>query len=52
VRPMHREVDAGFIEEDQALAARAPHPLYERLSSRVDVGPVHFLRPAAFFLTT
>jgi hypothetical protein len=52
VRPVHGDVDARFIQKHEATDWNPPDGSQERSSAGLDVGPIHFLRPAPFFLTT
>src|SRR5437762_10136872 len=48
----HRDVGAGFIEEDQPVGVDATHPLQERRALLGDIRPVNFTRARPFFLST
>ena len=52
VTPAHRQVHTRFVEEDQTLDGNPSDRGQERAALRLDIGPVRFQRPAAFFLTT
>jgi hypothetical protein len=52
VRPTHREIRPGFIDEDQALRIDATHPSQEPGALRLDVRPIDLARPRPFFLST
>ena len=48
----HREIHAGFVEENELLGRHPPNTAQELPTLHFDVGPQTFQRPAAFFLTT
>ena len=52
VRAVHGHMDARFVQKHEAIERNPTDDLQERSSSSLDVGPLHFLRPAPFFLTT
>jgi hypothetical protein len=52
VAASHRAVQAGLVEEDQALDRDPGDDSQERLALQDDVGSERLQRPAAFFLTT
>jgi hypothetical protein len=46
---MHGDMQAGFVEKHQTVTRNPADDPQERLTSRLDVGAIHFLWPAAFF---
>lgn len=52
VTAAHRQVQARFVEKDQARDGNPPHRGQEGAAFGLDVGPIRFQRPAAFFFTT
>lgn len=52
MRAVHGDVHARFVQKHEPLDRNPSHNPQERSSSRLDVGPIHFLWPTPFFLTT
>jgi hypothetical protein len=52
VRAAHREVHAGFVDENELVSGDAPYAAQELPAFFLDIGPQTLQRPAAFFLTT
>ena len=52
VGPVHRQVHAGFVEKHETVDRDGADGPQERAAPGLDVGAVHFLWPAPFFLTT
>src|SRR5260370_28847683 len=52
MRATHREVHAGFLEQNDPFGGHPPNATQELSTLHFDVWPQTFQRPAAFFLTT